>query len=157
MTWILITFFMALIYFASNQHKIASRSLFRASWVFYSLPFIFNVLFTLIRAGNMRSSRDLDLIQVWSDGFTSLFLFISLLFLLNALVPSVSDKSDLKNSQEKEEILKLTRNQILDIFHSTGDAIDIAQKYMILESTVTYIKKGRIAPDASSPKQQQGD
>ena len=87
MTWLLAAYALGLLYFAANPKRIANTGLFRAAWIWFALIPINHFVFTLFRAGNIRSTRDLALVEVWSSGISWLLLGISLLILINALIP----------------------------------------------------------------------
>ena len=91
MTWLLIAYVLGLFYFAANPKKISNTGLFRAAWIWLGLIPVNHFIFTLFRAGNIRSTRDLALVEVWSNGISWLLLGISLLILINALIPCEED------------------------------------------------------------------
>jgi hypothetical protein len=85
MTWIFVAYGALLFGLAFDRKRIVQESLFRAAWILYScIPFT-HAFFTLFRAGG--SPRKLVLVEIWANGFAWLFLGISLLVLLNALIP----------------------------------------------------------------------
>ena len=89
--WILLVYFVALLYFAAVPKRIMNRRSFRTAWIWFALIPVSNFVFTLFRAGNMRSPSDLALVEVWSVGVAWLLLGVSLFALLNALVPEGSE------------------------------------------------------------------
>lgn len=90
MTWLLIAYLIGLLYFVANPGKVANRGAFRTAWIWFALIPVSNFVFALFRAGNISSTRDLALVEIWADGFGWLFFGISLLILMGALVPDVS-------------------------------------------------------------------
>jgi len=87
MTWIFVVYGALLFVLAFDRKRIVQESLFRVAWILYScIPFT-HAFFTLFRAGCSGSPRKLVLVEIWTNGFAWLFLGISLLILLNALIP----------------------------------------------------------------------
>lgn len=87
MTWLLIVYLLALVYFAANPNKISDIGLFRGAWICFALIPMSHFVFALLRAGNARSTIRMAVIEILSDGISWLFISYSLLFLINALIP----------------------------------------------------------------------
>ena len=87
MTWLLIAYTLVLVYLAANPNKIADKEVFRSAWICFAAIPVSNFVSTLFRAGNIRSTHKLALVEVWASGVSWLILGISLLMLINALVP----------------------------------------------------------------------
>jgi hypothetical protein len=81
MTWMLIAYLFGLLYVAVNRNKLAKSVSLRAAWVWFALVPLSQFVFALFRAGNIRSTTDLALVEIWADGIGWLFLGISLLCL----------------------------------------------------------------------------
>jgi hypothetical protein len=90
MTWLLASYLIGLLYFAAQPEKISNKGTFRTAWIWFALIPVSNFVFALFRAGNISSTRDLALVEIWADGFGWLFLGISFFVLIGALVPDVS-------------------------------------------------------------------
>jgi hypothetical protein len=88
MPWLLIAYVLGLFYFAANPGRISDKGLFRAAWIWYAIIPFNHFVFTLFRAGNIRSTRGLALVEIWSDGISWLLLGISLILLVTALIPA---------------------------------------------------------------------
>lgn len=78
----------------ANPRKVSNKGSFRAAWRWFALIPICNFVFTLFRAGNVRSTRDLALVEIWSNGFAWLFVGISFFFLLGALMPGDTEDAE---------------------------------------------------------------
>jgi hypothetical protein len=87
MTWLLIVYLAGLLYIASNHAKIRNKHDFRVAWIWFGLILVVHFVFAVCRAGNIRSPQNLVLIEVWSNGVSSLLLAISFFVLLGAMVP----------------------------------------------------------------------
>ena len=81
MTWILVAYLLALVYIAGNRDKFPKNMSLWPAWLWFSLVPVSRFVFALFRAGNMRSVRDLALIEVWADGIGWLLLGLSFLCL----------------------------------------------------------------------------
>ena len=100
MMWLLSIYLVALIFFAANPEKIFNIKLFRISWVFFSvIPVLFfcSRLYSIfIEAVGVRlvlaKNREYGSNVVF-EGLAGLFLALSLLFLLNAVLPKNSGRS----------------------------------------------------------------
>ena len=90
MTWLLASYLIGLLYFAAKPEKISTKGAFRTAWIWFALIPVSNFVFALFRAGSIRSTRDLALVEIWADGFGWLFLGISFFVLIGSLVPDVS-------------------------------------------------------------------
>ena len=90
MTWLLTTYLIGLLYFAAKSENVPNKEAFRTAWIWFALIPVSNFVFALFRAGNIGSTRDLALVEIWADGFGWLFLGISFFVLIGALVPGVS-------------------------------------------------------------------
>lgn len=93
MNWIFVAYMLALIFLATKLEDARRRSSFRAAWITFALIPFWQFIMHLCRAGNMRSTRALELIGVWEDAIPSLLLGISLLCLLGALAPRHNGQS----------------------------------------------------------------
>lgn len=87
MTWIFAAYLLGLFYFLANPEKVANKAGFRSAWIWLGMVPIANFVFALFRAGNIRSGGDMALVEIWADGIGWLFLGISLLVLIGALMP----------------------------------------------------------------------
>lgn len=87
MPWLLCAYLLGLLYFIANPQKVVNRGAFRTAWIWFALVPVSNFVFALFRAGNIRSTSELALIEVWSDGIAWLLLAISLFVLIGALLP----------------------------------------------------------------------
>ena len=85
MDWLLPIYLLVLIYLTTHRSKVSKSFSFKAAWIWFSLIPVSRFIFALLTAGNMNSTRDLALVQIWSDGFAWLLLGISL-FCLSALM-----------------------------------------------------------------------
>ncbi len=94
MTWILLVYLGGLLYIASNHARIRNKNGFRVAWIWFGLILVVHFIFALFRAGNISSSHDLALIEVWSNGISSLLLAISFFVLLGAMVPVDSSSAE---------------------------------------------------------------
>jgi len=81
MTWILVAYLLALVYIAGNRDKFLKNASLWPAWMWFSLVPVSRFVFALFRVGNMRSVRDLALIEVWADGVGWLLLGLSFLCL----------------------------------------------------------------------------
>jgi hypothetical protein len=89
MQWFILTYLLVLVFLSVNRGKLPSLSAsIRPAWTCFTLIPISNFVFALIRTGNINSPRDIALIEIWSNGITSLLLGISLLSLTGVLEPS---------------------------------------------------------------------
>jgi hypothetical protein len=88
MNWIIIAYLLSLIFLAMKLEDPTRRSSFRAAWITFALIPIWNFLMHLFRAGNIRDTRTLQLIEIWDQAIPSLLLGISLFCLLGALAPN---------------------------------------------------------------------
>lgn len=103
MIWLQIVYLLVLVYLVINKSKISNINLFRGAWIAFALIPISNAVFTVFRAGNIRSTRGLALVEVWSNGLAWLLFGISLLILINALIPAEEPKPfSLERSNDKE-------------------------------------------------------
>ncbi len=93
MIWLQIVYLLVLVYLVVDQSKISDKGLFRGAWITFALIPISNFVFTLFRAGNIRSTMDLALVEVWANGISWLLLGISFLTLINALIPKEETKA----------------------------------------------------------------
>ena len=87
MTWLLIAYLLGLIYLAANRDRLRRTDSFRMAWIWFALIPISHFVFALFRVGNLRSSNDLALIEIWADGIAWLLLGISILFLTGSVAP----------------------------------------------------------------------
>lgn len=94
MTWMLIAYLFALLYLPVSQKDGLRTASLKVAWIWFSLIPISKFVFTLFRAGNMRSTRELALIEVWADGVGWLLLGISLLCLTRFVAQGNSNKSE---------------------------------------------------------------
>jgi hypothetical protein len=78
MHWLLPPYLLALVYLATHKDKLSQRVSLGAAWIWFALIPISQFTFALFSAGNIDSTRDLALIQIWADGIGWLFLGISL-------------------------------------------------------------------------------
>ena len=81
MHWLLIAQLLALTFVSAQPSPVASRGGMRQAWFWLSLAPLSQFAMALFRAGNMRSSRDLALVEVWANGFVWLFLGLSIVSL----------------------------------------------------------------------------
>ncbi|MDF7802211.1 hypothetical protein P4C99_22260, partial [Pontiellaceae bacterium B1224] len=106
MIWLQIVYLVILVYLVIDQSKISNKGLFRGAWITFSAIPIINAFFTLFRAGSIQSARKLALVEVWSNGFAWLFLGISFLILINALIPAEEPKAfslEISGDQENKQ------------------------------------------------------
>ena len=94
MTWLLIAYLLSLIYLAANKTRIADKGAFRFAWMLFVLVPASNFVLALLGAADSQaypsSPIDLALIEYLANGIAWLFMSLSLLALMNALVPSES-------------------------------------------------------------------
>ena len=93
MIWIMLVYGAFLFFLAYERKRIISQSSFRVAWISYAVIPFTHAFFTLFRAGNSRSPQGLALVTIWEDGISWLLLGISLVALLNALIPAASSPS----------------------------------------------------------------
>ena len=91
MNWFLVIYFLALVYLATSDRIILSRTSLKNAWFFLALIPFAEVIFSMIRIGNRRGPSDLMRIELWSNGITWLLLGISLFSLINALFPKTTN------------------------------------------------------------------
>ena len=91
MNWILIAYLLGLIFLATKLESPRRRASLRAAWIMFALIPLAQFIMHLCRAGNIRSPRALQLIEIWDQAIPSLLLFISFLCLAGALAPSPSE------------------------------------------------------------------
>jgi TM2 domain-containing membrane protein YozV len=89
MTWIFAVYLGGLLYIASNHAKIRNKHGFHVAWVLFGMIPVVHFIFALCKMGGQMDSRGsqekLALIEVLSNGISSLLLAISLFVLLGAL------------------------------------------------------------------------
>ncbi len=85
MIWILIAYLIGLLYLATHREKLSNAGSLRMAWIWFALIPIIQFFFSLFRAGNVGSARDLALVDVLADGVSWLLLGISLLCLTGSL------------------------------------------------------------------------
>lgn len=88
MNWIFIAYLLGLIFLATKLRDAMRRSSFRAAWITFALIPFWHFIMHLCRAGNIRDSEALQLIEIWDHAIPSLLLGISFLFLVGALAPA---------------------------------------------------------------------
>ena len=109
MIWIMLVYGTFLFFLAYERKRITSPSAFRVAWILYAaIPFS-HALFVLFKAGNSRSPQGLVLVTIWEDGMAWLFLGISLVALLNALVPAASSPN--RGSRLTDQIDQLQQDE----------------------------------------------
>ncbi len=94
MIWIQIAYLFALLYFSVSRKAPFRMAPLRTAWIWFSLIPISQFVFTLFRAANMRSERDLALIEVWADGVGWLLLGISFLCLTGCVAQGQSSAAE---------------------------------------------------------------
>jgi hypothetical protein len=87
MNWILIAYLPALIFLATKLEDATRRSSLRAAWITFALIPFWQFIMHLCRAGNIRSTTALKLIDTWDQAIPCLLLGISFLCLVGALAP----------------------------------------------------------------------
>jgi len=85
MNWILIAYLLGLLYLATHRGKLLNAGSLRTAWIWFALVPINQFVFSLFRAGNVGSTHDLALVEIWADGISWLLLGISLLCLTGSL------------------------------------------------------------------------
>ena len=74
-----------LLYLSLNRSKLKGLHSLRGAWGWYIAAMFLVFFFTLLRAGNWKD-RELALVEFWSQGFSWLFVAISLCFLSATLL-----------------------------------------------------------------------
>ena len=92
-TWLLIAYLLALTFLSINRQKFSDTGSLRMAWLWLAGVPLSHFFFSLFRAGNFGSTRDLALVEIWADGFAWLLLGISLLCLAGILAPDRNDKA----------------------------------------------------------------
>ena len=87
MTWIFVLYAVLLFALVFERKRVVNESLFRIAWILYACVPFSQAFFTLFRAGCSGSPQKLVLVEIWATGFAWLFLGISSIVLLNALIP----------------------------------------------------------------------
>ena len=87
MNWIHIAYMFVLIFLVMKRDKFANPAALRPAWITFALVPISYFVFALFRAGNFPGTRDLALIEIWSNGVEWLLLGISMLFLTAMIAP----------------------------------------------------------------------
>jgi hypothetical protein len=87
MHWLLIAYLIVLVFVAYRHDKFGRGGSLRRAWLAFAAIPLSHFFFTLLRAGNFADSRDLALIEIWSDGIVWLLLGISLWSLGGVLAP----------------------------------------------------------------------
>lgn len=77
MDWLLPVYLLVLVYLTTHRDRVSKSFSLKAAWTWFSLIPISRFMFALFTAGNINSTRDLALVQTWSDGFGWLLLGIS--------------------------------------------------------------------------------
>jgi len=101
MTWILIGYLFALLYIATHREKLASSDSLRMAWIWFALIPITHFVFDLFRAGNVGSTGDLALVEIWDAGLAWLLLGISLLSLTGVVAPDRLRKTQAGEAPDK--------------------------------------------------------
>jgi len=91
MTWIYIAYLAALLYVSTNRQRFGHPGSLRLAWLYYAAIGFSHFFFTLFRAGNFSDSRDLALVEIWSEGVQWLLLGISLVYLAGTVAPPRDD------------------------------------------------------------------
>ena len=91
---LLIAYLLALLYLSTLKREPLKGNSLRVAWVWFSLIPISHFVFALFRAGNLRSPKDLALIEIWDTGISWLFLGISMLFLAGSMGRDSSRNGD---------------------------------------------------------------
>jgi hypothetical protein len=94
MTWLLITYLLALIYLSVYREKLGKANSLRPAWNSFRHGADQYFVFALFRAGNVDSTKDLALVEIWADGVSWLLLGISFLFLAQTLAPERAGKAE---------------------------------------------------------------
>ena len=97
MTWLLITYLLALVYLSVYREKLGKANSLRPAWNSFSMVPISHFVFALFRAGNVDSTKDLALVEIWADGISWLLLGISFLFLAQTLAPERAGKAEVSD------------------------------------------------------------
>ena len=87
MPWILVAYLLALAYLTVHPEKLPKGTSVRVAWFWFSLIPVSQFFFTLFRAGNYTSARDLALVEIWAEGVAWLLLGVSLLRLFGNVFP----------------------------------------------------------------------
>ncbi len=94
MTWLLIAYLLSLIYLAANKTRISDKGAFRFAWMLFVLVPVSNFVLALFGAAHSQgfpsSQINLALIEHLANGIAWLLMSLSLLALMNALVPNES-------------------------------------------------------------------
>lgn len=87
MNWILIAYLLGLIYLATKLEGATRLGSFRAAWIVFALIPFGQFVMHLLRVEHIRSTRTLQLIEIWDQAIPCLLLGISLMCLVGALAP----------------------------------------------------------------------
>jgi hypothetical protein len=74
-----------LIFLSTRLEGTSKRGSFHAAWIFFAPIPLWQLIMHLFRAGDIRSSRTLQLIEIWDQAVPCLLLGVSLLCLSGAL------------------------------------------------------------------------
>ncbi len=85
-SWLYLVYGVGLFYLSLNPSKVSSIQSLRNAWVWYIVAMSSAFFFTLFQAGNWSNPSSLVLVEFWSQGFSWLFVTISLCFLPGALL-----------------------------------------------------------------------
>jgi hypothetical protein len=94
MPWILVAYLFALVYLTVHREKLPKSTSIRVAWFWFSLIPLSHFFFTLFRAGNYTSARDLALVEIWAEGVAWLLLGISWLRLFGNVFPQSQNYSE---------------------------------------------------------------
>ena len=97
--WFVLAYGAGLFYLLLNKDKIADVSKFRQAWMQYTMAIFTEFAFTVFRAVNYASPQKMLLVEIWAKGISWLFIGLSLLALLKAILPD-GDESEI-NEFEK--------------------------------------------------------
>ena len=93
MNWFFAAYLIALAYLTVHKNGSHTSSLPKP-WCWLAMLPITHFVFALFRAGNVRDTRDMVLIEIWANGFEWLFVGISMFTLAGVLK---SDQTDTSN------------------------------------------------------------
>lgn len=90
MNYILVAYVLGLFYLSANLDKVFNKEQLRAAWIWFVFIIFSKVGFAALTAAQIRSTRNMALIEIWKEGVAWLLLGISILCLVNALIGNQS-------------------------------------------------------------------
>ena len=88
MSWLIIAIFLALFVASLLKERIAAPEALRSAWIVFCLLPLSQMIFAMMRGGNLQSTKDLAEIALWESGIQGMIVAACVFQIANAMIPS---------------------------------------------------------------------